>query len=116
MLTVEYFDTKLEVELEYEYEYGVSALYESGESMLSNTATVDKASNVASVDVASKAVYAGSRSVTVVNSQGCVLSLYTVDGKLVEQKRIGSNKETFTVNAGIYIATVDNISAKIVIR
>lgn len=115
-LTVEYFDTELEVELEYEYEYGVSALYETGESMLSNTAIVDKASDVASADIASKAVYAGSRSVTIVNCQGCVLSLYTIEGKLVEQKRICSNKETFIVNAGIYIATVDNINAKIVIR
>lgn len=114
--TVTYCDTRLEVELEYVYEYGVSALYEQGESMLSNTAIVDKASNVSSADVANKAIYAGENYVTVLNCAGSTLSLYTIDGRLAAQKLINNDYATFNVNKGIYIAIVDDMSVKIVIR
>ena len=114
--TVTYCDTRLEVELEYVYEYGVSALYEQGESMLSNTAIVDKASNVSSANATNKAIYAGENCVTVLNCAGSTLSLYTIDGRLATQKLINNDYATFNVNEGIYIAIVDDMSVKIVIR
>ncbi|MBQ7852523.1 MAG: choice-of-anchor J domain-containing protein [Muribaculaceae bacterium] len=99
-----------------EYEYAVSALYENGESKLSNIATVKCTVGIESAINDEAAIYATQNSIVVNGYVGQTLNIYTAAGVLVDKKVIADDKTIVALQPGLYIVNIAGNSQKAVIR
>ncbi len=98
-----------------QYEYAVSAVYESGESLASDTVVVVKTvTSIEDVDN-SKAIYATQGALNVCGYAGETLQVYTLAGQLVASKTV-SNNDTVALAAGIYVAKVADKHVKVIVK
>lgn len=99
-----------------EYEYAVSALYETGESELSNVATLLCTVGIESVAESSASLFISDRAVIANGYVGQILNVYTTDGKVVLQKTILDDKASIELAPGSYIISIGDDALKAIIR
>ncbi len=100
------------------YTYYVTSLYDEGESIPSNKVdiemTITSISDVLSDDAL---VYGKSHAIVVKNAEGKAIRIYSLEGKVIHKAEVNSNEEVYPVNPGIYIVTVNGITAdKILVK
>lgn len=94
--------------------YAVSAVYDLGESELSNT--VAMTTGVSGVDAAAGVSIAGGDGcITVSGAEGLALTVYTASGMQVAAVRAGAT-ETISVAEGVYIVKAGSTTAKVIVR
>lgn len=99
-----------------EYEYAVTALYENGESELSNFAVIMCTVGIESAINDAASIYATKNSIVVNGYAGHTVNIYNANGVLVDKKVITDNKTVIAMQPGLYIVTVAGNSKKAVIR
>lgn len=113
--TANYVDNNIKDEAA-QYDYAVSALYETGESLVSNVVTVVKTTtSVENIDNG-KAIYASNGVVNVCGFAGETLRVYAMNGQLLVSKAIVSNNDATDLSAGVYVVSVGDKKVKVVIK
>ncbi len=95
--------------------YSVSAVYDKGESALSNNISLE-VSSVMDMTVNSVKVIAETNRIVITGAEGQAVRIYTTDGKLVYSVANATNSITCTVNNGIYVVAVGNTSMKVLVK
>lgn len=93
--------------------YAVSAVYDLGESDLSNTVSVT--TGIADLQAADVTVTSGEGIVTVKGADGKQVEVFGVNGLKVAGSKAKA-VETYSVNKGVYIVTVDSKTYKLVVK
>ncbi len=92
--------------------YQVTAVYDKGESMPTEATTVTGISDVAADAIAISGTAGG---FSLSGAQGCSVSVYTVDGRLVAT-RTASTTTTFGVQPGLYVVKVNGKIFKVNVK
>jgi len=93
--------------------YGVSAVYDLGESELTNLVTVsvqevyDPSTNIR--------VIGGNEQITVLGADGRQVSIFTVAGQQVAGSK-ATDRQTYRVAAGVYIVNVNGKAFKVLVK
>ena len=93
--------------------YAVSAVYDLGESELSNT--VDVTTGISELASGNAKVIGGNGTITIINAEGSEVSIFSASGQLVSKVDNAGN-ETISVPAGMYIAKVGNQTYKVTVK
>lgn len=94
--------------------YHVSAVYNLGESALSNGALVTiSASGIDAATVGGITVSVAGNVITVSGAEGESITLCAIDGKVIENA-VGTDVNRFTVASGIYIVNVGSVTVKVI--
>ena len=93
--------------------YGVSALYDLGESVLSNR--VDARSEVVAIENSTVVVAGGNGYLNVINANGTEMTVTSIDGTLRYNGRVDDTL-MLPLEAGIYIVRIGNDSVKVIVR
>ena len=93
--------------------YAVSAVYDLGESELSNT--VDVTTGISELESGNAKVIGGNGTITIINAEGSEVSIFSASGQLVSKVDNAGN-ETISVPAGMYIAKVGNQTYKVTVK
>ena len=93
--------------------YAVSAVYDLGESELSNTVAVT--SGIDEITSGNAKVIGGNGTISIINANGSDVKIFTASGQAVS-KMANAGNETVSVPAGIYIAKVGNKTYKITVK
>lgn len=94
--------------------YNVTAVYEQGESALSNTAGIATAINT--VSCKGVTLYAQGSAIHVKGGQGQQLRVYDTLGQSIYDAAVGSDHFTLTLAPGIYMASVAGRTVKVVLK
>ena len=97
------------------YTYSVSAVYDKGESRLSNNASVNFESGVDELSSGIK-VFAAQEGVRVLNAEGRTLLISRLDGMVLVSIQVDVNDLTIPMERGYYIAMVGNKSYKLYVE
>ena len=94
--------------------YAVSAVYDLGESALSNSVSVTTGIEDA-VSANNVSITGGKGSITITGAEGMAVKVYSTSGMLIADEVAG---KTMTVNvpAGIYIVTTENTTRKVSVK
>lgn len=95
-------------------EYRVTALYNHGESVPSESITVGT-TGIASSESSMIDIYVSGSDIIVEGAEGKDIAVICPDGKIVTRLS-GSNKNVIKVAAGIYIVKAGNASRKVIVR
>ena len=93
--------------------YAVSAVYDLGESELSNTVAVT--SGIDEITSGSAKVIGGNGTISIINANGSEVNIFSASGQAIS-KVANAGNETISVPAGIYIAKVGNKTYKITVK
>ncbi len=97
------------------YEYRVSAVYEQGESMLSNAVTAGNLSVIEDKQAEAIYVFGGDHCIYIDNAQNKQVSVYSVEGKLVKSID-GKTFMSIPVKEGIYLVKVNDNVSKVIVK
>ena len=93
--------------------YAVSAVYDLGESELSNTVAVT--SGIDEITSGQAKVIGGNGTISIINANGSEVNIFSASGQAIS-KVANAGNETVSVPAGIYIAKVGNKTYKITVK
>ena len=93
--------------------YAVSAVYDLGESVLSNA--VEVITGIQKMTAANARISAGHGTITVSDANGESVSIYTLSGQKVAAATAAQN-ETFSVPTGVYVAKVGGKTVKVNVK
>ena len=101
-----------------EYGYHVSAVWNVGESRVSNLATVSAGAGVANVavDASSIRILGGHNSVRVLGAEGLDIRVITPSGATVTAVKANGPAVEMPVSPGIYVVTAGKTAAKVMVR
>lgn len=91
--------------------YAVSAVYDMGESTLSNMVVTA----IAGINAVNANVSSGNGMITVTGAQGAKVCVYTASGQLVAGGTAGAT-ERYSVSKGVYIVDINNKPYKLIVR
>lgn len=97
------------------YEYRVSAVYEQGESMLSNAVVVGQGTGIESVQTGAPGIFGGDNCIFVDNALNKKVQIYTIDGKLIRIAK-GESFMIIPIEKGIYVVKVSDKVSKIIVK
>ena len=92
--------------------YHVTAVYDKGESELSEPVTIGQ-TGVDSVLAAGLKVYVEGKSIVVTGAEGKLVTIYSVDGRTIYSAQ---GDARVAVNTAIYLVTVDRQTVKVAVR
>lgn len=94
----------------------VTVVYNEGESLFSNTVVIDEI-GVEDLNNMGVNVYGQDDFIKIENVAGRVVSVYTVDGKVVYNAIAADNDIMIPANLGVYVVSIDNnASCKVFVR
>ena len=93
--------------------YAVSAVYDLGESELSNSVAVT--SGIDEITSGQAKVIGGNGTISIINANGSEVNIFSASGQAIS-KVANAGNETVSVPAGIYIAKVGNKTYKITVK
>jgi hypothetical protein len=96
------------------HNFRVSAVYDKGESDLSNEVSA-YSSSVASIEAGAVKVLGGKGQITVIGAENTEIELFTTDGRL-QGSYTGALTKKIPASAGIYIVKVGNTVAKAYVK
>lgn len=73
-------------------------------------------SEVEGIESSQIKIYSQTGGITVVNAQGELVNIYTLDGKRIVGAIAANDKETYMMAPGIYIVSVREINVKLIVR
>lgn len=97
------------------YIYRVSAVYEQGESMLSNAVSVGNLTGIEDMQAEGIHVFGGDRCIFIDNALNKQVYIYSVEGKLIKTAT-GQAFMSIPVEKGIYLVRVNNNVAKVIVK
>lgn len=98
------------------HSYRVSAVYDIGESRLSNEFAIGQSAVGSVVAGCAPAIMVEGRDVVVLGAEGSPVVVCLVDGRIVARTASASTSERISLLPGIYVVKAGIVSAKIVIR
>lgn len=98
-----------------EYVYNVSAVYDMGESVLSDDVRVTVSSHVSAL-TSETLVFGTKEGIRVLNSQGAVVRVNRMDGVMVETVVAESDDLILPVESGVYVVTVNGNTTKVIVK
>ena len=93
--------------------YAVSAVYDLGESELSNTVAVT--TGITELNTTNAKVYGGEGVISIKAANGADVAIYTIGGQKLASIKTADN-ETVTVPAGVYVAKVGGKTFKVNVK
>lgn len=93
--------------------YAVSAVYDLGESELSNTVAVT--TGITELNATNAKVYGGEGVISIKAANGADVAIYTIGGQKLASIKTADN-ETVTVPAGVYVAKVGGKTFKVNVK
>lgn len=93
---------------------GTSSGYQ--EPVLIDNIRIDGTSGVVSVMAGNIRTFAGKGTITVLGADGKDISIFSLDGSVVAERRAASQAETFSVAPGIYVVRAAGESCKILVK
>lgn len=93
--------------------YAVSAVYDLGESELSNTVAVT--TGITELNTTNAKVYGGEGVISIKAANGADVTIYTIGGQKLASIKTADN-ETVTVPAGVYVAKVGGKTYKVNVK
>lgn len=93
--------------------YAVSAVYDLGESELSNTVAVT--TGITELNTTNAKVYGGEGVISIKAANGADVTIYTIGGQKLASIKTADN-ETVTVPAGVYVAKVGGKTFKVNVK
>lgn len=93
--------------------YAVSAVYDLGESELSNTVAVT--TGITELNATNAKVYGGEGVISIKAANGADVTIYTIGGQKLASIKTADN-ETVTVPAGVYVAKVGGKTFKVNVK
>lgn len=93
--------------------YAVSAVYDLGESELSNTVAVT--TGITELNATNAKVYGGEGLISIKAANGADVAIYTIGGQKLASIKTADN-ETVTVPAGVYVAKVGGKTFKVNVK
>jgi len=93
--------------------YYVTALYEEGESALSNAAPVAVVDAIHEVSGVMAKVYSRQGTIEIADAKGKPVAIYSISGQLMYR---GTGNATVPVASGQYVVTVGNAATNIIVR
>lgn len=106
--------TNTGVSINDEYEYQVSAVYDDGESILSNTVVI-KTTGIDNIDGTEVKVACGNGYIVVDGAENVPLTIFNISGQMLYRIN-GSGHDAFNVGEGVYLLTIGNKSYKLFVR
>lgn len=110
----QYIDT--DVELHRDYSYNVSAVYDRGESALSNTAVARATVSVGDVNAHNVTITGMQGFVRIAGLQGEEVTVSTLAGVIVARTADKGTVDVRVPGAGVYVVTAGNQAVKIIVR
>jgi len=107
-----YTDAKLE---DGTYTYQVSAIYDKGESGLSNSVTISVGETSIDDNNSKIKVYDANQDIVIEGVNNARVLIISVDGKLICQKQV-NNTERIHVAKGVYVVSIDRTSYKVIVN
>lgn len=95
--------------------YAVTAVYDKGESRMSASVAVN-VTYVVAVEGDTFRIEAGRGRLTVTNAIGAEIAIADTDGRRVSITRRASEEETYLLEAGVYVVTVDGTSIRVLVK
>ncbi len=109
--------TDAAVEADKEYTYAVSAVYESGESLISNEATVKVLTGIDGIDGEVVGTIRGEQSqIVICGLAGSYVEVYNTIGQLVYASEVASDNATVALEQGVYVVKTNLQSAKVLVK
>lgn len=99
------------------YTYAVNAVYDKGESALSNEVTINFIpSGIDDLDIDRGKIFGGNNEVIIHGLQGHIIQIYTIDGKQIATFNCTNQRQSYSLPLGIYVVSASNgIVSKIVV-
>ena len=98
------------------YSFNVTVVYNEGESLFSNTVNTDDVS-IEDLNDMGINIYGQDDFIKIENVAGRMVSVYTVDGKVVYNAIAADNDVLIPANLGVYVVNIDNnVSCKVFVR
>lgn len=97
------------------YSYNVTAVYDKGESMFGNTATV-VSTGIADIVSNDARVYTAGRTVCIENACGNNVRIYGASGISVYSGKADTDRFSVSLQSGVYVVVVNGKAAKVVVR
>lgn len=104
------------VEVGQSYSYNVTALWDKGESALSNTASINVESGIADMAVADIRVSASNRTIRIAGAAGLPVAVYTIAGQTIAATTGAALTEVPVAVPGVYIVRAGAATQKIIVR
>ena len=99
-----------------EYNFNVTVVYNEGESLFSNTFVITGV-GIEDLNSIGVNVYGQDDFIRIENVAGRMVSIYTVDGRVVYNAKATDNDILIPANLGVYIVNIDNTaSCKVFVR
>ena len=99
-----------------EYTYYVTAVWDKGESGLSNAATIIASSGIGCIDTAELDIYASRGAICIDGGTGQRVAVFTTTGTCVGMAVVDGDIEIPVPAAGIYIVKTENSVKKLVVK
>ena len=108
--------TDTSVEFGIGYTYAVSAIYETGESVLSNEVEVSPSASVSSVSGNSVKIIGGKNQVRFIGCCGKTVNIHNIAGQIVKVVDIESDDTSVELASGLYIVDADGVVSKVIVK
>ncbi|MBQ8760195.1 MAG: choice-of-anchor J domain-containing protein [Bacteroidales bacterium] len=109
-------DFSYEVEDADSYSYNVTVIYNEGESLFSNTATVGD-DGIIDMNTSDIKIYGQDKYIKIENVAGRNVNVYALDGRLVYKMKSVDSSVSIPARSGVYIVEVDrSVVRKVVVR
>lgn len=100
-----------------ELTFNVTAVYDEGESLMSNTMTFSSVSaNISGTKIPDVKVYGVKGAIRIESSEEHAISIYSIDGRLLHLLESVDSHIDIPANPGIYVVNVDNKATKIQVK
>lgn len=97
------------------YTYKVTAVYDKGESVYSNEATIRLVTGFDSNFPDNVKIYGGESIIHISNANGSNVKVFTIDGKLIYQT-LGKQQTDIPARSGLYMVQVGTLIGKVIVR
>ncbi len=109
--------TDSNVEVDKTYTYAVSAIFESGESLLSNEVEIKAVSGVDSVVAHSELNILGEQQqIRIIGSTDSEVVVYNAMGQMIYAGRVETGNMVVPVSAGVYIVKAGEMTSKVIVK
>lgn len=96
--------------------YTVKAIYDRGESGMSEAIALPDTGAVSELEASSVRVAAHDESIFIYNASGLECNIYSASGMLIQNAKVDSDEWKVNVTSGVYLVRVGNQSFKIMVR
>jgi len=97
------------------YAYKVTAVYDKGESVYSNEATIGLATGFESNYADNIKIYGGENVIHISHAKGNNVKIFTMDGKLIYQT-LGKQQTDIPAQSGLYMVRVGTQTGKVIVQ